>query len=44
VIDGNLCEQFSMVDAATQRSIAEDLDRTTAEVSKKLENIRNMIL
>eukprot|EP00013_Stygamoeba_regulata_P021128 CAMPEP_0177656048 /NCGR_PEP_ID=MMETSP0447-20121125/15324_1 /TAXON_ID=0 /ORGANISM="Stygamoeba regulata, Strain BSH-02190019" /LENGTH=1277 /DNA_ID=CAMNT_0019160071 /DNA_START=120 /DNA_END=3953 /DNA_ORIENTATION=+ len=44
VIDGNICEQYSMLDAVTQRSIAEDLDRTTSEVSKKLENIRNMIL
>jgi len=33
VIDGDLCEQFNMMDAAKQRSIAEELDREPAEVS-----------
>lgn len=40
VIDGDLCEQFNAIDAAKQKSIAEDLDRTSSEVSKKLEDIR----
>ncbi|CAM9695035.1 splicing factor 3B subunit 3 [Petromyzon marinus] len=40
VIDGDLCEQFNSMDPAKQRSVAEELDRTPAEVSKKLEDIR----
>jgi len=40
VIDGDLCEQYNTLDAAKQKSIAEELDRTPAEVSKKLEDIR----
>ena len=41
VIDGDLCEQYNSLDSKKKRSIAEDLDRTPAEVSKKLEDIRN---
>lgn len=41
VVDGDLCEQFNSLDATKKRAIAEDLDRTPAEVSKKLEDIRN---
>jgi splicing factor 3B subunit 3 len=41
VIDGDLCEQFTSLDAAKQRSIAQELDRTPQEVMKKLEDIRN---
>ena len=41
VIDGDLCEQYTLLDAAKKRTIAEELDRTPAEVSKKLEEIRN---
>ncbi|XP_046397462.1 splicing factor 3B subunit 3 isoform X1 [Ischnura elegans] len=40
VLDGDLCEQFNSIDPAKQKSIAEDLDRTPSEVSKKLEDIR----
>lgn len=40
VLDGDLCEQYNAIDAAKQKSIAEDLDRTPSEVSKKLEDIR----
>ncbi|KAK7070838.1 Splicing factor 3B subunit 3 [Halocaridina rubra] len=40
VIDGDLCEQFNMVDAGKQRSIAEELDKTPNELSKRLEDIR----
>ncbi|XP_054165050.1 splicing factor 3B subunit 3-like isoform X2 [Oppia nitens] len=40
VIDGDLCEQFNSIDAPKQKSIAEDMDRIPAEVSKKLEDIR----
>lgn len=40
VLDGDLCEQFNSIDIAKQKSIADDLDRTPSEVSKKLEDIR----
>lgn len=40
VIDGDLCEQYNNMEPSTQKSIAEELDRTPAEVSKKLEDIR----
>ena len=39
-IDGDLCEQFNTLEPAKQKAIAEELDRTAAEVSKKLEDIR----
>lgn len=41
VIDGDLCEQYTTLDSAKQRSIAQELDRTPQEVMKKLEDIRN---
>jgi len=41
VIDGDLCEQYNSLDVKKKTQIAEDLDRTPAEVSKKLEDIRN---
>ncbi|CDW54241.1 splicing factor 3B subunit 3 [Trichuris trichiura] len=40
VVDGDLCEQFSLLENYKQKEIAEDLDRTPTEVSKKLEDIR----
>ncbi|KAL3284335.1 hypothetical protein HHI36_018499 [Cryptolaemus montrouzieri] len=40
VIDGDLCEQYNSLETAKQKTIAQDLDRTPAEVSKKLEDIR----
>ena len=40
VLDGDLCEQFNTLEPSKQKSIAEELDRTPAEVSKKLEDIR----
>lgn len=40
VIDGDLCEQYNTLEPTKQKSIAEELDRTPAEVSKKLEDIR----
>jgi len=44
VVDGDLCEQFALLDPSKQRAIADELDRTPSEVLKKLEDIRNMIL
>lgn len=40
VIDGDLCEMFNSIDIGKQRSLAEELERTPSEVSKKLEDIR----
>lgn len=36
VIDGDLCEYFNSLDSSKRRSIAEELDRTPAEVSSFL--------
>jgi len=44
VIDGDLCEQFALVDPEKQRQIASELDRSPMEVMKKLEDLRNKIL
>uniref|UniRef100_A0A914UNU2 Cleavage/polyadenylation specificity factor A subunit C-terminal domain-containing protein n=1 Tax=Plectus sambesii TaxID=2011161 RepID=A0A914UNU2_9BILA len=40
VIDGDLCEQYSLLGIAKQKTIAEELDRQPSEVQKKLEDIR----
>ncbi|XP_057291635.1 splicing factor 3B subunit 3-like [Hydractinia symbiolongicarpus] len=40
VVDGDLCEQFNSLEYSKRKTIAEELDRTPAEVSKKLEDIR----
>ena len=42
-VDGDLCEQFSQLPAAKQKSIAEELERTPGEILKKLEDIRNQV-
>lgn len=44
VIDGDLCEQFSLLDLDKQKNIAEELDRMPNEVLKKLEDLRNRVL
>ena len=36
VIDGDLCEYFNSLDSSKRRSIAEELDRTPAEVKSQL--------
>ncbi|KAI9136953.1 CPSF A subunit region-domain-containing protein [Paraphysoderma sedebokerense] len=43
VIDGNLCEQYNVLPPEKKRSIAEDLDRSPAEISKKLEDMRTRV-
>lgn len=43
VIDGDLCEQFSQLPTAKQKSIADELERSPGEVLKKLEDIRNQV-
>ncbi|XP_064640228.1 splicing factor 3B subunit 3 [Lineus longissimus] len=40
VLDGDLCEAFTSMDPNKQKNVAEELDRTPSEVSKKLEDIR----
>jgi splicing factor 3B subunit 3 len=44
VVDGDLCEQFSAIDYAKQKSIASDLARAPNDVAKRLEEIRNRVL
>lgn len=44
VYDGDLCELYTQLDPQKQRHIASELDRTPAEVQKKLEDLRNKIL
>ncbi|XP_006293329.2 spliceosome-associated protein 130 A [Capsella rubella] len=44
VIDGDLCEQFPTLPMDLQRKIADELDRTPAEILKKLEDARNKII
>jgi len=44
VVDGDLCELFSSLPLESQRTIASDLDRSPAEVLKKLEDTRNQLL
>jgi splicing factor 3B subunit 3 len=44
VVDGDLCEQFSKLEYEKQKVLSAELDRTPAEVLKKLEDIRNKIL
>ncbi|KAG2485365.1 hypothetical protein HYH03_015856 [Edaphochlamys debaryana] len=43
-VDGDLCGQFASIPVKKQQMIAESMDRTTGEVLKKLEDIRNKIL
>jgi splicing factor 3B subunit 3 len=40
VLDGDLCEMYNLLDVAKQKTIAEELDRSVSEVSKKLEDMR----
>jgi splicing factor 3B subunit 3 len=44
VVDGDLCEQFAALPPAIQRRVAEDMERSPAEVLKKLEDLRARIL
>jgi splicing factor 3B subunit 3 len=44
VVDGDFCLQFNALGPDEQRAIAEELDRTPAEVSKKLEELSSRIM
>ncbi|KAJ3195275.1 Splicing factor 3B subunit 3 [Irineochytrium annulatum] len=41
VIDGDICEFFNLIPVEKRRAIAEELDRSVAEVAKKMEDLRN---
>jgi splicing factor 3B subunit 3 len=43
VIDGDLCESYGLLPPEKKRAIAEELDRTAAEVAKKLDDMRNRV-
>lgn len=42
-IDGDLCERFGALSFSKQKEFGEDVDRTPAEIMKKLEDTRNFI-
>ena len=42
-IDGDLCERFGSISYAKQKELSEDIDRTPAEILKKLEDTRNVL-
>lgn len=44
VIDGDLCELFPLMPQKKQAEMAADVDRTTNEIHKKLEDIRNFLM
>jgi splicing factor 3B subunit 3 len=44
VIDGQLCEQFALLPADVQHEIADELERTPADILKKLEDVRNRLM
>ena len=44
VIDGDLCEQFATLTAEKQGQIGTETDRSTGELLKKLEDMRNRVL
>ena len=43
-IDGDLCELYGSLPAPKQKELAEDVDRSPAEITKKLEDTRNLLL
>lgn len=42
-IDGDLCERYGMMPHAKQKELADDLERTPAEIMRKLEETRNIM-
>jgi splicing factor 3B subunit 3 len=43
-VDGQLCEQYNLLPATLRKTIADALDRTPAEVAKRIEDLRNRVL
>jgi len=44
VVDGDLCEQYAQLPQPVQRRIAEEMERTPAEIVKKLEDLRARVV
>jgi splicing factor 3B subunit 3 len=44
VVDGDLCEFFPKLDVLRQRTLAEEIEHSPAEVHKRLEDIRNLVV
>ena len=44
VVDGDLCERFSLLPYNKQQELSSNIDKTPTEIMKKLEDIRNLIL
>jgi splicing factor 3B subunit 3 len=42
-VDGDLCERYVHLPYAKQKEYADDVDRTPAEMVKKLEETRNIM-
>jgi splicing factor 3B subunit 3 len=40
VIDGDICEQFNMLDTNKQREVAQAFDRSAPFILRKLEDLR----
>ncbi len=40
MVDGDLCEYYNNLDIAKQKTIAEELDKSPSEISKRLEDLR----
>jgi hypothetical protein len=43
-INFSSCECFNILDPAKQKQIADELERTPGEVTKKLEDMRNRLM
>lgn len=43
-VDGDICERYGAMPYSKQKELADDLNRTPAEVLKKLEETRNLLL
>lgn len=44
VVDGDLCEQYASLSPEVQTRIAQDFEKTPADILKRLEDIRNRVL
>jgi splicing factor 3B subunit 3 len=42
-VDAELCEQFTLLPFDQQVSLAQEMDRTPVEISRKLEEIRAIL-
>jgi splicing factor 3B subunit 3 len=43
-IDGDFCEVFNSLDAAKQSAVADEMDRSVAEMAKKLDDMRTQVI